>query len=284
MRNPQSAYSYLFKNFITLLLMALAPSVVLSFSLDDKNIFTFFMEIIHKKDYTINSYFSDVYSYFTSVGHNGFFGFLLWLLGIILLIVFLGIAFSSVEKKMRLGVSTGIRWLDLLNDSVMFVLPYVAVVFVSFELFGFVCSGMIVLFFTLLESKIAFIVVSLLFTILLYAIYFVLFAYLSLTVPCMMIDGYTFRFAAGYSITLVQKDIKKILLSLLIPFAICCALIITVSAIMVFNGVSKELVSLLSSIVSFLCLCFYLMYFPVVCVKNYMSITGERRRDVWNWR
>lgn len=130
MRNSQSVFAYMLKNIGTLILMALPPSIILVLSKDARNIPAFFIGIIKKgAGYEIKDYFSDVYSYFSAISFNSFWGFLLWCLGILLLIVCMGMLFSSVEKKMRLGVSAGVKWLDMINDSVMLLLPYVGVVF-----------------------------------------------------------------------------------------------------------------------------------------------------------
>ncbi len=285
MRNSQSVFAYMLKNIGTLILMALPPSIILVLSKDARNIPAFFIGIIKKgAGYEIKDYFSDVYSYFSAISFNSFWGFLLWCLGILLLIVCMGMLFSSVEKKMRLGVSAGVKWLDMINDSVMLLLPYVGVVLLGYEVAGLLCSGFAALIFAVFRSGIAMLTVGLAFTVAIYGFYAVLFSYISLTVPCMMSDGYSFRYAAAYSVSLVQKENKRVIISVVMPYAVCVMILAAVTGILAGTNSSEELTEAVTKIVTFVEMVFYLMYFPVVSMRNYMLLTGGKRRDLWNWR
>lgn len=285
MRNSQSVFAYMLKNIGTLILMALPPSIILVLSKDARNIPAFFIGIIKKgAGYEIKDYFSDVYSYFSAISFNSFWGFLLWCLGILLLIVCMGMLFSSVEKKMRLGVSAGVKWLDMINDSVMLLLPYVGVVLLGYEVVGLLCSGFAALIFAVFRSGIAMLTVGLAFTVAIYGFYAVLFSYISLTVPCMMSDGYSFRYAAAYSVSLVQKENKRVIMSVVMPYAVCVVILTVVTGILAGTNSSEVLTETVTKIVTFVEMVFYLMYFPVVSMRNYMLLTGGKRRDLWNWR
>lgn len=285
MRNSQSVFAYMLKNIGTLILMALPPSIILVLSKDARNIPAFFIGIIKKgAGYEIKDYFADVYSYFSAISFNSFWVFLLWCLGILLLIVCMGMLFSSVEKKMRLGVSAGVKWLDLINDSVMLLLPYVGVVLLGYEVAGLLCSGFAALIFAVFRSGIAMLTVGLAFTVAIYGFYAVLFSYISLTVPCMMSDGYSFRYAAAYSVSLVQKENKRVIISVVMPYAVCVMILAAVTGILAGTNSSEELTEAVTKIVTFVEMVFYLMYFPVVSMRNYMLLTGGKRRDLWNWR
>lgn len=64
----------------------------------------------------------------------------------------------------------------------------------------------------------------------------------------------------------------------------CVVILTVVTGILAGTNSSEVLTETVTRIVTFVETVFFLMYFPVVSMKNYMLLTGGKRRDLWNWR
>lgn len=259
--------------------MIIFPAILLALFRSEFIVSDFFVKLVKDGDgFIIVDFYDDVYKYFSFINFQSFGSFLMWLLSSITAVLGLGALFSGVERHMRLGVPMGFKLISLINDSIVIVLPFVGLIFVSCEILGLVISGLICLLFLIIKSKIALFIVSLLLVAVVYLIYFSFVALISLTMPASLIDGYSFNYAAATSINLVKNNLFKITAALVFPL---CLTMLSVSLFNVLFAVllpgAKEIIMTIVWIFVYM---FWMLYYPVMTVKHYMFLSGMEREDM----
>lgn len=265
--------SYYKKNFIPLISMAFLPSLLLVLFTKNEMIGDFFFVFIKDiRGFRIEKMY-DVYKYFSLMNFN----FIpVWLLVVIIAALFAGLIFSAVDRNMRIKVDLKIRFYTLWRDSVPVVAIFAALNLVLVELCALAVTGMILIFNLFLKGTPFLFVVSLLITAAIYIFYSAIFTFLSVTVPSILIDGYSFRYAAGYSVSLVQKKFREIYMKVIMPFFLSC---VALSAFKIlFDKIFGAIGFLLFfNLVKFIFYLFWLSYLPVLCINNYFYLINAKR-------
>ncbi|MEG1710341.1 MAG: hypothetical protein RR316_00890, partial [Clostridia bacterium] len=98
--------------------------------------------------------------------------------------------------------------------------------------------------------------------------------------PSLLVDGYSFRFAASYSISLVQKEFWNVYSTLILPLIISYVSVGLIKGLCLILGFSSTTSIVINYIFSFIYYTFWMMYLPATCMKHYMHLTGALREDI----
>lgn len=264
----KSTISYILRNFLFIGLPASVAAVTLALFNKGKDGFSFFIDFLRDLNTFsyLNKTFYEIFSYFSPIDFSNFW---LSMLCIVAILISFCVIICSVERHMRLGVRSAARWLVMLNDSFLLVLPYVGILIAMLELFAVVATSVIVLLGLGMHGAWLF-VISITIVILLYLLFLFLFVLLVCTVPSMVADGYSFRFAASYSANIVQQRLLRIIINLTSMIAI------SITAKWAFKFWLGDF-SLPIDIVFYM---FWVMYVPVFAMKSYITLTGGERKDI----
>ncbi len=273
-----SSLRYIYKNFFKLVLIVVIPAAFLALFRSDYIISDFFVNFAKNiKGFTIEDFYKDVFRYFSFINFDSFGNFILWFLSASVAVVGLGALFSAVERHMRLGVPVNFSLVPLINDSLVIVLPFAGVVFLSCELLGLVTSGIISLLFLIIKSKQVLFAVCLLLVVILYALYFAFVALVCLSVPASLIDGYSFNYSAATSINLVKENLLRITAALVLPLL---GTMLVVSLLkLLFSLFSPTAQDICGTITWTIVYTLWMVYFPVLTIRYYMHLTGMERID-----
>lgn len=280
MRTPKaSSIFYMLRNAVFLLPLTILPAVLLAFSQTPVINFTqvdFFVKFAQNLDaFEIKNFTIDLYRYFTSINTSNLWW--LWLFGVIALFISFSLTLPYIERHMRLGVRSYSRLLSMLNESVLLMLPYLICVLAAYEVVSLIICGMIYLFFLMGMGGLTLFGLSIVVALLLYIVFFMLFALTICSVPSMLCDGYKFNVAISYSARLVSTHFGKVLAQLFVPMALSFVLLGASRYLMAVLPLYTELTHLL---VSFLFYLFWVNYLPVYAMRDYTLLTEGVRKDL----
>ena len=256
--------------------MVIIPSACMSLFRSKFTIADFYVKFAIEKKLYLKNFFTDLYKYFSIINFEGVGDFFLWILGIIVLISGIGLLFSSVERRMRLGIKGNIRWLSLINDSIILILPYIALLILSLEIIGLITSGLIGILYVIIGGGMSLFIISLLLVISIYITFTIMFVYTCLTIPCLLIDGYNFNFAVSYSISLVQNDFKRMFLEFAVPVGISYLINSGIEILIYLYMPNSSRLNVVEIIIWFIFYVIWMMYLPISSVANYMRLTGVK--------
>ncbi len=265
MRIKTSTIKYIVNNFFYLIPLVLIPTACMTFFFNPFKPLVFFQQLA-KNGYRIDSWFGDVYRYFSIVNYNNV---LLWLACVVLALCSLSVVLSSTERHMRLGVRNYRHLFRMFNDSVLYVLPVLLLFLIINEVFAVIVSGLIVLF-SMFVSGVWLEVLAGVVWILSSLLFIGLFVFSCCTVPSMISDGYKFNVALSYSISLVQNKFWQTFFSFVATY-----LASLVIMCLVFYFLNPAFY-----VIKFLFLLVWLMFLPVFCMRKYVEFTGGDRKDI----
>lgn len=264
----KSSITYIIKNFIFLVLPASVAALTLGIFNDGKSGFSFYTDFFKDLDTFsyLNKPFYEVFSYFSPINFSN-----IWisLLCLVSIIISCGVIICSVERHMRLGVRSASRWLVMLNDSFLLVFPFLLLNLLLLELIALVATSVIVLLGLALKGAWLFAVSGILVGAL-YMAFVIVFLLLICTVPSMLSDGYSFRFAASYSANIVSQSLGKFILHLI--------MVLCVSVLL--KWLFGYLLGAFSVPIDVIFYMFWVMYVPVFAMKSYINLTGGERKDI----
>lgn len=274
-----SSISYIFRNFLFLLPITVLPAIILGISKSQQMDFSVLSFLIKfGKDtsgYVIDDFFLDVYRYFSCVDTSS--NWLLWAVGILLAIVSYCIVIGMAERHMRLGARSYSKILRILNDTILFVLPYAFFVFLIYELCALIMCGMIFLLAKMGITAGALFALSVVITFVGNMIFIFIYELTMLTIPSMLTDGYTFNVAASYSARLISDNFGKVLVKIALP-AVVTLVALTISRYILDSSVLYQ--PGFHFVVSFLFYLFWLYYLPCLSMSEYIRLTDGVRKDL----
>lgn len=259
----KDTFNYIFRNFFKLVLFTIIPSVVLAVAGNTSGAFAFFFNF---EENALE--LGNIYKHFSLIAASDFW---LGLLGVVLSCFFLSILFSVIERHMKVGRLSFSRLWARLNETLLSVFPYYLVLVAGCELFAFLISVFITVFYAALGSVA--IIPSILLVLGTYFVLFIILAQFVLYIPSQIMVGYPFVDSCINSTKMILGKSVAVALDL---YVLCIPTILTAGAISVFLPEAvllKTIFDVLVCNVGLMVLCVY----PMVA---YFKISGETRRDL----
>ncbi len=284
----KSATYYVFKNFIYLLPLVVLPSLMLAFFQSEKGPVVLFINManIIKSGGQISfaHFYTDLYSFFSLVNIKsdavlGINAIWFWLFTYVVLIIGLCMAFTFVERHIKLGTHRYGNFFKNLNESFLFLFPYLFLMFVLYQVWTLLLCGAIVLI-SIIAQGWAFFAFSLFITLIFYTAYFVFFSLLILTPPSMYFDGYRFGFAASYSAQLTGAHFFDSVIRILATVLISQALLFLCRLLPQQFWLPDMYDNVVLILARFLFYLWWLMFLPSFSVCKYAEYTETKRADL----
>ena len=233
---------------------------------------------------SFENFYADLYSYFSliNIKSNAVFGINViwfWLLTYVVVIIGLCLSFSFVERHIKLGTRRYGNFFRNIDESFLFVIPYLLLMFVLYQIWTMLLSGAIILVSIIAQGWVFF-VLSLFVTLIFYTAYFVFFSMLILTPPSMYFDGYRFSFAASYSLQLTGTHFFDSVIRILTTVIITQALLFLCRLLPAQLWLPEMYENVVLIVARFLFYLWWLMYLPSFSVCKYAQYTETRRADL----
>lgn len=240
----ESTISYIFRNFFSLLVLLILPSLVLGIFCADHSDVGFIQEFVtaEKTSETINAFSIELIRYFSILNLSD--NWWVFLLGSVLLVMGESILMTRVQRHMRLGVS---QFTVSLSRAASIMLPtaiYLLLNCLASLCLTFMGVGVTVLIGLSADvSAMALVVISIALQVVLKIGFIMLACLFICVIPAMQCEGYKMNIAASYSVKIVSRYYKKVSLACLAVFLIAAVFYYGVAIVAPFL---KEVVSILT--------------------------------------
>ena len=258
------SFSYLKKNFLYMALFAIVPTVFVGCLLRPFALFEFLNMYPSMRVENFGTIFNSIFKF-------SFLNIFLTLLGLIVISIFVSVAFGQLENHMRSGKINIKNSLKMVNNNFLVVFANILALFLIWFLLKFIFSGLMILihliFCGLNTTPYA---ICEIFAIFFSALAFVVFVQISaiflLNIPNMLLNGYPAKQAFSSSIKLLNFNNFQFLLAMVLPFVV----IIPLSSVLANN------ISILASIIGTFILS---VYIPALVMTAYFELSNTSRYD-----
>ncbi|MFR3346610.1 MAG: hypothetical protein ACLTSK_00955 [Christensenellales bacterium] len=201
-----------------------------------------------------------------------------WLVTAIVVMLGFSLTVAHIERHMRLGVKEPFKWMSMMKSGAYNAFFYSLIMLVFYELCMVALSSFILLNSRIMNGWWAF-GMSVLATVVIYAVFIVGFCFLLLTVPSMFCDGYRFGFAASYSIHLVAQHFKRFVGVFALTACLSGLALQLLKLVMMLLSGNIPIHILLYAIRALNYL-WWLLFVPTYAIRNYIDYTEASRKDL----
>lgn len=266
MRYIKLSFKYLIKNGLFLFLLGLIPAIFIGLVLSPFK----FLEFINNYTSIAVVNFGNI---FFGVVDISWLKLLFYVLAFALLGICVSVIIGFIENHFRSGKRNYYSFKNYINNNILVVLLNLITISVLNFVLQFLCATLIYLFHLMFAGVNASANVgSLIVAIIIFVLYFIISSIysmvLTLNIPNMMINGYTFKQSLSSTINSLTKNFINLLLAFLLPFI----LIIPLISIFNFSGVAL-------SIVNCICVLISIMYYSALVMTAYFDINNINRYD-----
>lgn len=265
MKNIKDSFVYMYKNILYLFLFAIVPSVLIGIFLSPFK----FIEFINIYPSLAISKFGDI---FYAIIDISWLKLLLYVLGIIILSIFVSLILGMIENHFRSGKRNIKNFKGFINNNIMNVFINLIILFISYFIISFLGATFIYLFHILISGigatpNVFSIIIASIFVVIYFCLNICFTLICLLNIPNMQINGYNFKNSLGGVFNLLYKNPVELLLGMLIPYVI---IIPTISL-----TTNSKLVMLFNALGVFICLIYYSSFIMV----SYFSLNNLNRYD-----
>ncbi len=263
-----STIQYIFKNFLFIFIFALIPSYFFAMSLDTENIHALADAVFRGGDHL---QFSQIFHFISFVNGRG------WPYSLVCfaaMAVCLPMLFGFIEKHMRIGSRSFKGLAGRFNTNFLSTLIVAVVFFVLYELWALITSGILFGEFCLLSGAAVAVVVPLTYFAML-AVFCYVASLLLLWLPCLLMTGYNFMDALGYSNQLNSEKRSGLFHAVFLPAAAAA-----VAELLVAGVFGPRNIRIPVFVIMELVFIFMLLYYCGLMYVAYFRLTGEERADL----
>ena len=201
-----------------------------------------------------------------------------WLLTALVVMVGFSLTVAQIERHMRLGVKEHFKWISMMKSGAYNAFLYSLIMFVFYELCMVVLSSFILLNSQLFNGWWIW-GMSVLVTVIIYAVFVIGFCFMLLTVPSMICDGYRFGVAASYSIHLVAQHFKRFV-GVFVLTLVVSGLVLQLLKLAMELMTNKVAIHVFIYIIRALNYLWWLLFVPTYAIRNYIDYTEAERKDL----
>lgn len=288
MKKPSdNTFAYIARNFFFLLPIVALPVVLLTVFQRETGAFDLLAEMAKTTAQTgsvkFSDFFSDLYAKVSIINFDRFADWNVskvwfWLVTAIVVMLGFSLTVAHIERHMRLGVNEPFKWMSMMKSGAYNAFFYSLIMLVFYELCMVALSSFILLNSRIMNGWWAF-GMSVLATVVIYAVFIVGFCFLLLTVPSMFCDGYRFGFAASYSIHLVAQHFKRFVGVFALTACLSGLALQLLKLVMMLLSGNIPIHILLYAIRALNYL-WWLLFVPTYAIRNYIDYTEASRKDL----
>ncbi len=256
---------YIFKNIVFVLVFAIIPACYIGGMLHPFSIVSY---LTNYSTHQINN-FGDILG---GLFGMGWMHVIVWIFAAIILIIILSAALGNIENHFRSGKLNVSNSLGFINNNVLACSIYFLVYITIYLIFKFLL-GLVIFILHIVAGRLGQVATPFLVVIvtLISAVALLLFAFTIMFLLLGLVDtlnsGYSFRTSMSNASELVQNNVLKLIMLIVIPFLIVIPLIV-LGNLFAFASIAN----IVSLIILF-------AYFPVLAYTYYYEVSGITRYD-----
>lgn len=257
---------YMFKNIAYLFIFSIIPAVFIGSVLNPFKIIEF-----------ANIYSSIPVTNFGTIFYGlidfTFLQISLWIVGLVLLSIFVAGIIGQMEHHLRSGKLNIAEAREYVNNNVLLVFVNIFILFIVAIIIMFVTATILFLLHLVMSGiNVSPTVGNVVVSNVMLSIIFVMYAFVASTffinIANMMTNGYPFRHSFGSVIKLQQKNSLQLIVAILLPFTLITLLI----SIFVISSTIMPFVNIVGTLL-------LIMYFSSFAVTTYFELTKTKRYD-----
>lgn len=252
------------RNFWKLALITVIPSLLFSFIASFSNVAKFFINFF---DYDLKS-FNAIFKELTDLTWGNL---LLMILSLIIIAVIVSIFIGTMQRHMRTGKFAVKNIFKRINENFLPTVLSLVLTYILIFIFGFFVSLFVTFWFAVTKIKLATLILSAFFALVIFIFMVYLMALFSLSAPFMVTTGSSVFSSASSSIRNARHHIKDIFVAIILPLLPLFALEYAV-ALLDFKPISVLVDTLFFS--------FLMSYYPVLIFVTYYDIQQLDREDL----
>lgn len=264
MKYLKNSLSYIFKNFLYIFLLALAPTAFIGGLLSPFKLFEF---MTNYSGIVVNN-FGDI---FYSLVDFKILPIFLTILAIVVLAIFVSLTIGQMENHMRSGKLNYKGMSQYLNNNITVVVMNLSLILLIWFVLQFLLSAILMLLHLIISGignapNVANIIVAIIFCAFKFALFLQLTAIVLLTIPNMLISGYPTKQAISNAIKILNKNNFKFLFAMLMPFVIIIPLACLLKGNLVY------ITNVFGTLILF-------MYYTALGMTSYFELSSIPRYD-----